>query len=92
MRNIVMEPKTERILTIAVIIAVIGLMAGIAYVLIAQHNGSIDPESTTAILAFLSTTLTTVVVIFGALTLNTSRSEEYKKYFEEREKEEREKE
>ena len=87
-----MNRKAERIITIIAILVVAAIMAGMAAVIFMQQNGSMDPDSTTFTLSFLSVTLTTVVVLFGALVLNSSRSDEYQKYVEEREREEREKE
>ena len=87
-----MNRRAERIITIIAILVVAAIMAGMAAVIFMQQNGSMDPDSTTFTLSFLSITLTTVVVLFGALVLNSSRSDEYQKYVEEREKEEREKE
>ena len=87
-----MNRRAERIITIIAILVVAAILAGMVAVIIMQQNGSMDPDSTTFTLSFLSITLTTVVVLFGALVLNSSRSDEYQKYVEEREKEEREKE
>ncbi|MBR5998863.1 MAG: hypothetical protein IK043_00245 [Candidatus Methanomethylophilaceae archaeon] len=87
-----MNWRAERIITIIAILVVAAIMAGMAAVIFMQQNGSMDPDSTTFTLSFLSVTLTTVVVLFGALVLNSSRSDEYQKYVEEREREEREKE
>ena len=87
-----MNRRAERIITIIAILVVAAIMAGMAAVIFMQQNGSMDPDSTTFTLSFLSITLTTVVVLFGALVLNSNRSDEYQKYVEEREKEEREKE
>ena len=87
-----MNRRAERIITIIAILVVAAIMTGMAAVIILQQNGSMDPDSTTFTLSFLSITLTTVVVLFGALVLNSNRSDEYQKYVEEREKEEREKE
>lgn len=87
-----MNRRAERIITIIAILVVAAIMAGMAAVIFMQQNGSMDPDSTTFTLSFLSVTLTTVVVLFGALVLNSSRSDEYQKYVEEREREEREKE
>ncbi len=87
-----MNRRAERIITIIAILVVAAIMASMAAVIFMQQNGSMDPDSTTFTLSFLSVTLTTVVVLFGALVLNSSRSDEYQKYVEEREREEREKE
>ena len=87
-----MNRRAEHIITIIAILVVAAILAGMVAVIIMQQNGSMDPDSTTFTLSFLSITLTTVVVLFGALVLNSSRSDEYQKYVEEREKEEREKE
>ena len=87
-----MNRRAERIITIIAILVVAAILAGMVAVIIMQQNGSMNPDSTTFTLSFLSITLTTVVVLFGALVLNSSRSDEYQKYVEEREKEEREKE
>ena len=87
-----MNRRAERIITIIAILVVAAILAGMVAVIIMQQNGSMDPDSTTFTLSFLSVTLTTVVVLFGALVLNSNRSDEYQKYVEEREKEEREKE
>lgn len=87
-----MNSKTWRIAVIAVVAIVAMLMIGIVVVLAMESNGSMDQDSGLMALAFLSTTLTTVVIVFGAISLGGNRSEEYQKYFEEREKEEREKE
>lgn len=87
-----MNRRAERIITIIAILVVAAILAGMVAVIIMQQNGSMDPDSTTFTLSFLSITLTTVVVLFGALVLNSNRSDEYQKYVEEREKEEREKE
>ena len=81
-----MNRRAERIITIIAILVVAAILAGMVAVIIMQQNGSMDPDSTTFTLSFLSITLTTVVVLFGALVLNSSRSEEYQKYIEERER------
>ena len=83
-----MNRRAERIITIIAILVVAAIMASMAAVIFMQQNGSMDPDSTTFTLSFLSVTLTTVVVLFGALVLNSSRSDEYQKYVEEREREE----
>ena len=86
-----MDSKTWRIAVIAVVAIVAMLMIGIVVVLVMESNGSMDQDSGLMALAFLSTTLTTVVIIFGAISLGGNRSDEYQKYVEERDKEEREK-
>ncbi len=82
-----MEVKTERILTVVVVAIVIALMAAMVAVVVMTNDGSLDEEASTVSLVFLSTTLSTVVIVFGVLVLSTSRKDEYRKYFEEREKE-----
>ena len=86
-----MNSRTWRISVIAVVAIVAALMVGIVVVLAMESSGSMDQDSGLMALAFLSTTLTTVVIIFGAVSLSGSRNEEYQKYIEEREREEMEK-
>lgn len=86
-----MNSRTWRISVIAVVAIVAALMVGIVLVLAMESSGSMDQDSGLMALAFLSTTLTTVVIIFGAVSLSGSRSEEYQKYIEEKEREEMEK-
>ncbi len=86
-----MEAKVERILTVAVVAIVAALMVAMVIVFVMTDNGSIDGDTSTMVLVFLSMTLSTVVVVFGVVVMGNSRKDEYRKYFEERDRQEREK-
>lgn len=85
-----METKVERILTVAVVIIVMALLVAMGAVIVMTRDGSMDSDVSMVTLGFLSMTVMTVVVIFGALVLNGNRKQEYAEYFERREREERE--
>ena len=81
-----MDRMTERIVTVVTVLAVVGILAGMAVVAVMSHNGSMDPDAASVTLGFLSMTLTTVVILFGALALSTRRSDDIQRYLEEKEK------
>ena len=85
-----MDRMTERIVTVITVLAVVGILAGMAAVAVMSRNGSMGSDTASVTLGFLSMTLTTVVVLFRALSLSTRRSDDIQRYLEEKEKRERE--
>lgn len=82
-----MDDKSNMILTVVTVIITALLMAGIAIVVISFSNGNIDEKGMLVLTSVLSTTLMTLVVIYGALGLSKSKKEQYMEFLEEKEKE-----
>ena len=82
-----MDDKSNMILTVVTVIITALLMTGIAIVVISFSNGIIDEKGMLVLTSVLSTTLMTLVVIYGALTLSKSKKEQYMEFLEEKEKE-----
>ena len=82
-----MDDKSNIILTVVTVIITALLMTGIAIVVISFSNGNIDEKGMLVLTSVLSTTLMTLVVIYGALTLSKSKKEQYMEFLEEKEKE-----
>ncbi len=84
-----MDPRAWRYVTIGVVAATAALFIGGIVAVVMFKNGSIGEDSLMMILFMLSTTLTTVVIIYGVFALNSkSTAEQYKEFLENKKDEE----
>ena len=71
-----MKKRVRNILTISVSVTVALLTLGLIITLILFKSGSLDQNQLMAICFFLTGTLTSVIVLFGAILISVNESEE----------------
>ena len=81
-----MDRKGMNILSIAAIIVTIVLIAGFITLLVLFNSGKIDNDQMVVFGSFLSFTLTTVIIVYAALTMSyRSTDQRYMEYVKKKE-------